>query len=304
MFLAIVLVTGTIALSIPSFMIGAAQASSDREKDYDNEKSYIKYRDESSDEEKDNDDDEKSYGKDRDDKSRDHDKYDDKKSYEKDSYESQYSSYEKDDRDKSKKDSSSSSVSIKKVKCNNINVNLNGLDVNVGLPFNDGPVTGPIAVAQEEADDDYEESNSLESNNGKSYDGKDAQSDSDTNSRIVCINNNNNLVVGEELEPSTCEECFTTGLTEEELDDLIQAIIENGGPDSLQGLCEFIAGDLSEEGRAFISDRLFVLGEDVEISEDKINEILDCLEEVFGGDFPREILEEPLTAQQQMNWKS
>jgi hypothetical protein len=30
---------------------------------------------------------------------------------------------------------------------------------------------------------------------------------------------------------------------------------------------------------------------------------LDCLEEVFGGDFPREIIEEPLTAQQ-MNWKS
>ena len=266
MFLAIVLVLGTVAFTAPSFMTNV-QATSDREKDYDHDE--------------------------------------DNKSYEKDSYESQYSSYEKDDNNSYKsKDSSSSSVSIKKVKCNNINVNLNGLDVNVGLPFNDGPVTGPIAVAQEEADDDDEESNSIESNNDKSYDGKDAQSDSDTNSRIVCINNNNNLVVGEELEPSTCEECFTTVLTEEELDDLIQAIIENGGPDSLQGLCEYIAGALSEEGRAFISDRLFVLGEDVEISEDKINEILDCLEEVFGGDFPREILEEPLTAQQQMNWKS
>src|SRR5918994_4882454 len=211
MFLAIVLVTGTIALSIPSFMIGAAQASSDREKDYDNEKSYIKYRDESSDEEKDNDDDEKSYGKDRDDKSRDHDKYDDKKSY------------EKDDRDKSKKDSSSSSVSIKKVKCNNINVNLNGLDVNVGLPFNDGPVTGPIAVAQEEADDDYEESNSIESNNDKSYDGKDAQSYSDTNSRIVCINNNNNIVVAEEEEEpeqpvqDPCIACFEDFLSPDEI---------------------------------------------------------------------------------------
>ena len=255
--------------------------------------------DESSDEEKDNDD-KKSYGKDRDrdDKSRDHEKYDDEKSYGKDRDESKYTSYDKDNSYKSK----DSSVNIKKVKCNNINVNLNGLDVNVGLPFNDGPVTGPIAVAQEAEDD--EESNSIERNNDKSYDGKDAQSDSDTNSRIVCINNNNNIVVGEEPEPPTCEECFTTVLTDEELDDLIQAIIENGGPPSLQELCDFIAGDLSEEGRAFISDRLFVLGEDVEISEDKINEILDCLEEVFGGDFPREILEEPLTAQQQMNWKS
>ena len=101
---------------------------------------------------------------------------------------------------------------------------------------------------------------------------------------------------------ATCEKCFEQFLTEKELDDLIQAIIEDGGPDSLQGLCDFIANSLDNLGRAFISDRLFVLGEDVEISEDKINEILDCLEEVFGGDFPREI-NGPLTAQQ-MNWKS
>jgi len=45
------------------------------------------------------------------------------------------------------------------------------------------------------------------------------------------------------------------------------------------------------------------LGGDVDISEDKINEILDCLEKVFDGDFPREIIEESLTAQQ-MKWKS
>src|SRR5215211_6213573 len=213
-FLAIVLVAGTIALSPPSFM-NVAQATSDHEK-YDDKKSYGKDRDESRDHEKYDDkksygkdrdesrdhekyDDKKSYGKDRDDKksygkdrdeSRDHEKYDDKKSYGKDRDESKYTSYDKDrDSDKSK----DSSVNIKKVKCNNVNVNVNGLEVNVGLPFNDGPVTGPIAVAQEAEDD--EESNSIERNNDKSYDGKDAQSDSDTNSRIVCINNNNNIVV-------------------------------------------------------------------------------------------------------------
>ena len=42
-----------------------------------------------------------------------------------------------------------------------------------------------------------------------------------------------------------------------------------------------------EEGRAFLSERLFTLGGDVGISQDKINEILDCLEEVFGCDFKR-----------------
>ena len=129
----------------------------------------------------------------------------------------------------------------------------------------------------------------------------------DLNKAIVnlcIINDNDKIVIEDEAqpEPPTCEECFTTILNEEELDDLIQAIIEDGGPDSLQGICDFIANSLDNLGRAFISDRLFVLGEDVEISEDKINEILDCLEKVFGGDFPREI-NGPLTAQQ-MNWKS
>jgi len=262
-FLAIVLVLGTIAAVTPSFIVGA-QATSDREKDYDHDE--------------------------------------DKKSYYKDDYKSEYSSYGKYDRDHDKSKKESSSVSIKKVKCNNINVNLNGINANIGLP-NNGPVTGPIAVAQEEAEEeDDEESNSIKSNKDKSDEGRDGQSDSDTNSRIICINNNNNIVVGEEIE-LTCEDCFTTVLTDEELDDLIEAIIEDGGPDSLQGLCDFIANSLDELGRAFISDRLFVLGGDVDISEDKINEILDCLEKVFDGDFPREIIEESLTAQQ-MKWKS
>jgi hypothetical protein len=259
MFLAIVLVLGTITLMSPSFMTNA-QATSDRERDYDNDE--------------------------------------DKKSYDKDDK----------DYDKSK-DSSSSSVSIKKVKCNNINVNLNGINANIGLP-NNGPVTGPIAVAQEEADDDDEESNSIENDNARSSDGRDGQSDSDTNSRIVCINNNNNIVSVGEPEPPTCEDCFTTVLTEEELDDLIQAIEEDseGLVSSLEELCEVFTENVQDElFRAGISERLFTLGGNVGISEDKINEILDCLEEVFDEDFPREIIimEEPLTAQQQqMNWKS
>ena len=161
-FLAIVLVAGTIALTVPSFSV-EAQATSDRENDYD----Y--------------DDKKDSYEKERDYKSRDHDErnYDhdkDKKSYDKDDYKSEYSSYGKYDRghDKSKKESSNS-VSIKKVKCNNINVNLNGIDVNIGGLPNNGPVTGPIAVAQEEAEDNDEEieSNSVENDDDVSDEGRD-----------------------------------------------------------------------------------------------------------------------------------
>src|SRR5829696_7983234 len=130
-FLAIVLVAGTIALSPPSFM-NVAQATSDHEK-YDDKKSYGKDRDKS-----------KSYGKDRD-ESRDHEKYDDKKSYGKDRDESKYTSYGKDrDSDKSK----DSSVNIKKVKCNNVNVNVNGLELNV-LP----PVLSGLIESEAQASD-------------------------------------------------------------------------------------------------------------------------------------------------------
>ena len=161
-FLAIVLVLGTIALTVPSFSV-EAQATSDRENDYD----Y--------------DDKKDSYKKERDYKSRDHDErnYDhdkDKKSYDKDDYKSEYTLYGKydSDHDKSKKESSNS-VSIKKVKCNNINVNLNGIDVNIGGLPNNGPVTGPIAVAQEEAEDNDEEieSNSVENDDDVSDEGRD-----------------------------------------------------------------------------------------------------------------------------------
>ena len=74
-FLAIVLIAGTIALSPTFFMVGTAQATSDHEKDYDkyDKKSYICIYD-----------DRKS-------------SHDDRKSYEKDNYKStEYPSYGKD----------------------------------------------------------------------------------------------------------------------------------------------------------------------------------------------------------------
>ena len=88
-------------------------------------------------------------------------------------------------------------------------------------------------------------------------------------------------------------------------DDLIQAfeVDSQGFISSLQDLCDFITEEVPLGGNlAFVSDRLFVLGGQVGITEDRINEILDCLEEVFDEDFPREIIIDSLTAQQM--WKS
>jgi hypothetical protein len=254
-FLAIVLVLGTIALTIPSFSV-EAQATSDRDNDYDND-------------------------------------YEEKKSYDKDDYKSEYSSYGKyDDRDhdKSKKDSSIS-VSIKKVKCNNINVNLNGIDVNIGgLPIN-GPVTDPVAVAQEEDDDEEIESNSIESNEDESYEYKNGKSYSGADS-IVCINNNNNIV-GEEEPELTCEECFTENLDEEQLENLTSLLTRTDVED-LEGLCEALSDPTLSNQEKF--NGLAIIFSAAEITdEDAFFKVLECLEDLglislpprgSGGDGP------------------
>ncbi len=207
-FLAIVLVLGTISLTVPSFSV-EAQATSDREKDYDND-------------------------------------YEDKKSYDKDDYKSEYSSYGKYDRDHDKSKKDSTSVFVKKVKCNNINVNLNGIGVNIGGLPNNGPVTEPIAVAQQEEDDDKDiESISVENDNDECYEGRDGKSDSEISS-IVCINNNNNIVVGggdeDDGEPDACEECFTKILTNEQISGFIVGFEQATGESfvTLQDVCEYI----------------------------------------------------------------
>ena len=125
-FLVIVLVAGTFALSIPSFMIGTAQA--------------LPY-----------------YGQD--------------------------NNYKK---------SSGKDVSVKNVKCNNINVNVNGLELNLtSVPF----LSGLLA------------SEAHEGERGASSYGS-GQSGSDNDFKFICINNNNNtVVVGEEPPTPPVEEC-------------------------------------------------------------------------------------------------
>ncbi len=180
----------------------------------------------------------------------------------------------------------SSHTDIQKISCVNSNINVNGIDI-TQIPED----TTATAAANEEAGPD-----AANTQNGNGFD----KINFDRNLVNICVNVNLN----EQLRNvRTCESCFTTVLSQNELNDLIRAITEDGGPLSLQELCDFIAGNLDEEGRAFISERLFTLGGSVGISADKINEILDCLEEVFGGDFPRDINGGTLQSQQ-MNWKS
>src|SRR5215208_4817738 len=112
------------------------------------------------------------------------------------------------------KKSNGKDVSVKSIKCNNVNVNVNGLELN-GLP----PFLNNLLAS--DGQDGYGDASSYGSG---SY-GNVGQSGYDNNSfKFVCINNNNNTVVVEEPpvppEVNECEECFGANIT-------LQAVIED-----------------------------------------------------------------------------
>jgi hypothetical protein len=270
-FLAIVLLTGTIAAISPTFIIKGVNAQGD---------SYYGL---------DSHNDRKSYGMDdsygypdyRDDKKKYHsygptefgmDK--DKKPYGMDSYEPEYQqsykpdykptypSYgEKDNRDKSKDDKNV--IDIKKIKCNNINVNLNAAG---------GTGNGDNGNTPNE--------------NGNKTDGfKKIDRDGFT---FICINNNNNVVSGgnvTEQEPDqvTCEECFSilSDADREGFLGIVDAILTSLNVPheellTIGDLCEFLETSTYQDKRALLNSALN--SESVPAAD--INSILSCLEEL------------------------
>jgi hypothetical protein len=207
MFLAIVLVTGTIAAISPSFIIKGVNAQA--QPYYDGMDSY---------------DDKKSYGI-------DNSYYESQYSSYKPDYKPKYSSNDKHDRDKSKKDSSKS-VSINKLKCINTNLNINGNntgDINVG---NKGQ--GYLGV-----------SSSSGGYGGDGYSKQDIGFDcvinnNNTNTNVVTVGGNVTDGNGDVTEPETCEECFRAFLTEDQIDIFL-------GSATLEGYCDAIeSGNLDE----------------------------------------------------------
>ena len=183
----------------------------------------------------------------------------DKKSYGNDnSYKPQYTSYDKDDsRDKSKDDNKS--VDIKKIKCINTNLNINGnntADINVG---NKGQVNlGGYSSA------------------GSGYGGE-GYNNNKNDKGFTCIINNNNTNIGGNVtdgngnETNTCEECFERFLTPTELTALDELLIG-----TLETYCNLIgAGDVEEDDlRATL---VMVIGQG---QKDRIDSIIDCLLEI------------------------
>ncbi len=225
-FLAIVLVAGTFAAMSPSSFITGVNAQAESY-NYDMNDRYSDY--------------EQDYGM---------DNYD-KKSYN-DNYESDYGKDR--DYDKSKKDTSNS-VSIKKLKCNNINANLNSVDANFGSPIpSDGTEGGANGEALSAQGAEAISANGLMNgaNNGdRSF------VDRENNFAFVCINNNNNTVVEAPAVEDECpeadeiESCFRQFLLDALFPNFVDALesgitVEINGQDvtlrSFEDICEALEG--------------------------------------------------------------
>ena len=201
-----------------------------------------------------------------------------KPSYRNDYYEQpEYTSYKPDYKPsygtdnnsyKSKKDSST--VNINKLNCINNNVNINGNntgDINVGN-------SGSSAATNSVNGEGYLDIGSL-GGNGEKYNGyKKSES-------FNCIINNNNInnnfgtgnaTDGNQTEPLTCEECFRQFLNGTEISGFL-LIIERGLFATLDQVClNLDVGSISEEEVVSALEQVLGTGE-----EDRINTLIECL---------------------------
>ena len=192
--------------------------------------------------------------------------------YGKDSYESQYSSYVKDNY-KSK----DSNKIVKKINCNNVNVNVNGLELNLtSAPF----LSNLLAS---ESNKDREKGTGSYGIGERRYDRR-QHSDSGKDFKFICINNNNNTVVigneptpvQPEPEPLTCEECFTENLTVEQLTNVL-SVLSAGNYTNLEVLCEFTLSNptVFNETKLFLISNIFSRAG---IPDEDTTRVLECLE--------------------------
>ena len=158
-------------------------------------------------------------------------------------------------------------VSVSPLNCNNINVNVNGFN-GATLPT----ALSGLATDEAQAADEGEVGASSLGNGGGS-DGGGRPSGSDSDSRFVCINNNNNIVVEGE-EPLTCEECFINNLNDMQLQNLKNTLEVSGL--TLDSFCEFLSNPgISNDQK---STDIILLFQDAQLSGDDLRPITDCLE--------------------------
>jgi hypothetical protein len=169
------------------------------------------------------------------------------------------------------------SVSVSSLKCNNINVNVNGLELDVFPPV----LGGSDGLAAQAAEDNTDAS-SFAGNNGHGSKINDF--------RFICINNNNNTVVAAEEPvppvvppgpPSACAQCFLDSLTTEQIEAMIPLVDDNFDVEpitTLEELCQILAAidpNTPDERNALLD-----LLQDPRVGADEsdIESITNCLE--------------------------
>ena len=147
-------------------------------------------------------------------------------------------------------------ISVSSLKCNNINVNVNGLTLDVFPPFLGG---GDIAAEAAEPSTD-----------ASSFAGNGGNDKSEFNDfRFICINNNNNTVIEEQKPPvDPCEDCFAQNLV-----DIIDV------EDALAGGIEIII--LVPEGATTIE--IFSFADLCNLIEENPRQIITILQQVFDA---------------------
>jgi hypothetical protein len=195
--------------------------------------------------------------------------------------------------------SKDSNVILNKIKCNNINDNLNNVDVNSGLP------NGNDALAEIQAADEGLATTTANGRGDGERNGNDF--------RFVCINNNdneNNVVVVNETTPIpptppdtiTCEECFTENenLTPVQLE-AINSLLGNLNPtvtffetqislNDLAALCTLLTLSSNEENlrnsvfELIAQTNAFFLDPSEIIEESVADEIVQCILEALANE--------------------
>ena len=169
-----------------------------------------------------------------------------------------------------------SGIVEKKIKCSNINLNINGIsDEIINKP--------PISIKEEKYGqklNDLSGNNNVERNQ---YGLKQNEGDS----AFTCINNNNNYLQenkpNENEKPLTCEECFNESLTKEQLDKVsIATLFLSEGELSFEEVCDILADKAIDE---FLTneDKLIVFNvifNRANISSKVSSTIITCLEEL------------------------
>lgn len=171
----------------------------------------------------------------------------------------------------------------KNAKCDNTNVNINGIDqeqiqrqdVTNDLGTENTGLTGQELTPEEAM-------NALSNGNGNG----EPLLNIVKNIVNVCINDNENELTGiftgeqnQAINPLTCEECFTTVLDENQLMQL-QDFLSAIGVVDLNGFCELLSDPtVPNENKLFAVLISLIVGAGVE-DVDQLNRILECLENI------------------------